>query len=104
VSGPDAFEKLRDDLLARNADLERTKMTGMLSRYAVSLKTNGKFVATEGAMELKLEDASARGQAVAPEGAHLFDPGGHDGPVHEWVVFPPALSSRWAELAARAPA
>ncbi len=50
-----AFEELCDDLLVRNADLERTKMMGM-----PSLKRNGKlvagFAAAEDAMVFKLAD------------------------------------------------
>src|SRR3954453_229296 len=96
MSGLDAFEQLCDDMLARNADLERTKMMGM-----PSLKRNGKliagFVASEDAMVFKLEDPAAHADARALEGAHLFDPGGR--PFKEWVVVPPALSDRWPELA-----
>jgi hypothetical protein len=101
MSGLDAFEELCDDLLAQNADLERTKMMGM-----PSLKRNGKlvagFVASEGAMVFKLEDPAAHAEALALEGAHLFDPGGRGRPFKEWVVVPLALAERWPALAEKA--
>ena len=101
MSGLDAFEELCDDLLARNADLERTKMMGM-----PSLKRNGKlvagFVGSEDAMVFKLEDPAAHAEALALDGAHLFDPGGRGRPFKEWVVVPPALAERWPALAEKA--
>ena len=121
--GLDAFEELCDDLLARNADLERTKMMGMFPRsgagkagtsaparlrraYAACLKRNGKlvagFVASEDAMVFKLEDPAAHAEALALDGAHLLDPGGSGRPFKEWVVVPPALAERWPDLAAAA--
>jgi len=101
MRGLDAFEELSDELLARNADLERTKMMGM-----PSLKRHGKlvagFVATEDAMVFKLENAATHAEALALDGAHLFDPGGRGRPFKEWVVVPPAFADRWPELAAAA--
>ena len=98
MNGLAAFEELCDDLLARNADVERTKMMGM-----PSLKRNGKlvagFTAAEDAMVFKLADADARDRALALDGAHLFDPGGRGRPMKEWVVVPPAHAARWPELA-----
>src|SRR5262245_66005574 len=98
MSGVDAFEDLCDDLLARYADLNRTKMMGM-----PSLKRNGKlvggFVASEDAMVFKLEDPAAHAGALALEGAHLFDHGGRGRPFKEWVVVPPAQADRWPNLA-----
>jgi hypothetical protein len=98
VNGEARFEELCDDLLARNPDLERTKMMGMSS-----LKRNGKLVAgfvdSEDAMVFKLQDPAAHAEALALEGAHLFDPGGRGRPFKEWVVVPPALAGRWPALA-----
>ena len=101
MSGIDAFEDLCDDLLAQNADLERTKMMGM-----PSLKRNGKlvagFVASEDAMVFKLADPAVHAEALELDGARLFDPGGGGRPFKEWVVVPPALADRWPALAERA--
>ena len=97
MSGLDAFQELCDDLLAQNADLERTKMMGM-----PSIKRNGKlvagFVAAEDAMVFKLENAGAHAKALALEGAHLFDPGRRGRPFKDWVVVPPAYAEHWLEL------
>jgi hypothetical protein len=98
MSGVDAFEELCDDLLARNADLERAQMMGF-----PSLKRNGRLVACfsapEDAMVFKLENPAVRAEALGLDGAHLFDPRGGGGAFAQWVVVPPALSARWPELA-----
>jgi hypothetical protein len=52
-------------------------------------------------MVFKLEDPAAHADALALEGAHLFDPGGHGRPFKEWVVVPPTLADRWPGLAER---
>jgi hypothetical protein len=100
-AGLDAFEELCDDLLARNADLERTKMMGM-----PSLMRNGKlvagFIGSEDTMVFKLEATAAHAEALALDNAHLFDPGGRGRPFKEWVVVPPAHTARWPGLAERA--
>jgi hypothetical protein len=101
VDGEARFEELSDDLLAQNAELERTKMMGM-----PSLKLNGKlvagFVASEEAMVFKLTDPAVHADALSLEGACLFDPGGGGRPFKEWVVVPPAHAARWPALAASA--
>jgi hypothetical protein len=101
MSGLDAFEELCDDLLARNADLERAQMMGY-----PSLRRNGKLVACfsagEDAMVFKLEDPATHAEALALDGAHLFDPGSRGRPFKEWVVVPPVLADRWANLAGAA--
>jgi hypothetical protein len=50
-------------------------------------------------MVFKLESPRAHADALALDGAHLFDPGGRGRPFNEWVVVPPALADRWADLA-----
>ena len=101
MTGADTFEEICDDLLHRRPDVERTKMMGM-----PSLKANGKLVAgfaiAEDAMVFKLPDPAAHAEALALEGAHLFDPSGRGRPMKEWVVVPPAHAERWAELVERA--
>ena len=101
MDGEARFEELCDDLLARHGDLERTKMMGL-----PTLKRNGKlvagFAAAEDAMVFKLADPAAREEALALDGAHLFDPGGRGRPMKEWVVVPPAHAARWAKLATAA--
>jgi hypothetical protein len=71
-----------------------------------SLKRNGKlvacFAAAEDAMVFRLGDPDVHAEALALDGAHLFDPGGRGSPFKEWVLVPPALSARWPELAEKA--
>ena len=101
MSGRAAFDELCDDLLARDGDLQRAQMMGY-----PSLKRNGRLVACfsagEDAMVLRLTDPAARGEMLALDGAHLFDPGGRGGEFRHWVVVPPALAERWPELVAKA--
>jgi hypothetical protein len=40
--------------------------------------------------------------ALALDGAHLFDPSGRDRPMKDWVSIPNTHSSRWPEFAAAA--
>jgi hypothetical protein len=98
VDGQARFDEICDDLLARNGELELTKMMGM-----PSLKRNGKLVAgfstSEDSMVFKLEDPAAHARALAFAGAHLFDPSGRGRPFKEWVVVPPAHAAHWRELA-----
>ena len=101
MAGLDAFEELCDDLLARHADVQRAQMMGY-----PSLKRNGKlfacFSAADDAMVFKLADPAAHAEALALEGAHLFDPGGRGSPFKEWVAVPPAHADRWPGFAAAA--
>jgi hypothetical protein len=93
------FDEICDDLLARTGDLERTQMMGM-----PSLKRNGKLVAgfRDGEMVFKLTDGGAREEALALDGAHLFDPSGKGRPFKEWVAVPAAHAARWPVLAEQA--
>jgi hypothetical protein len=90
------FEEIADDVLARHGDVEKAQMMGM-----PSLKRNGKLVAGlwKETMAFKLPDAAEREQALALEGAELFDPGGRGRPFKEWVAVPADHADRWPELA-----
>ena len=98
MSGADRYEDICDELIARHPGVERAKMMGM-----ASVKRDGKlvagFVEAEDAMAFKLTDADAHAQALALEGAHLFDPSGKGRPFKEWVVVPPAHAADWQRLA-----
>jgi hypothetical protein len=95
------YEDVVDDLVARNADVQATKMMGM-----PSLKANGKlfagYVEDEQAMVFKLPDATERERALGLKGAHLFEP--MEGrQMKEWVVVPATHAvEEWSRLAARA--
>ena len=81
-------------------DSGRIEVNGHLIGYR---ERNGKLVAgfvdAEDAMVFKLEDTAAHAEALALDGAHLFDPGGRGRPFKEWVVVPPAHAVRWPGLA-----
>ncbi|HVD66300.1 MAG TPA: TfoX/Sxy family protein [Gaiellaceae bacterium] len=93
------FDEIADDILAANGDVERMQMMGM-----PSLKRNGKLFAGlwKDSMAFKLPDEAVREQALALDGAALFDPGGRGRPFKEWVAVPPAHAERWRELADQA--
>jgi len=53
-----------------------------------------------GDVVFKLADEGSRSEALALDGAELFDPG-MGRRMKEWVLVPVARSDRWAELAKR---
>jgi hypothetical protein len=88
------YDELVDDLLARNAGVQATKMMGM-----PSLKANGKLFAgrTEDDMVFKLT-GDDHASALALKGAHLFEPmAGRQ--MKEWVVVPKAHAAKWSGFA-----
>jgi TfoX/Sxy family transcriptional regulator of competence genes len=89
------FDEIVDDVLAANGDVEKSQMMGM-----PSLKRNGKLFAGlwKDSMTFKLPDESTREQALALDGAALFDPGGRGRPFKEWVAVPSAHADRWREF------
>jgi hypothetical protein len=93
------FDEIVDDVLARHGDVEKAQMMGM-----PSLKRNGKLVAGlwKETMAFKLPNAAEREEALALEGAALFDPGERGRPFKEWVAVPAAHADRWPELAEKA--
>ena len=58
------------------------------------------FCAWQGDVVFKLVDEGVRSEALALDGADLFDPG-MGRRMKEWVLVPAAHSARWAELAER---
>jgi hypothetical protein len=93
------FDEIVDDVLAKNGDLEKTQMMGM-----PSVKRNGKLVVGfwKDMMVFKLPDAAHREQALALDGAALFDPGGRGRPFKEWVAVPHTHADHWPALADQA--
>ena len=97
MSSPEElYDNLANDL-AQNADTKRGKMFGM-----PCISVNGKTFAGyyKGDMTFKLS-GDAHAQALALDGAHLFDPG-MGRPMKEWVVVPAAQSAQWPDLADQA--
>jgi hypothetical protein len=93
------FDEIVDDVLAKNGDLEKTQMMGM-----PSVKRNGKLVVGfwKDTMVFKLPEAAQREQALALDGAALFDPGERGRPFKEWVAVPHRHADRWPALADQA--
>jgi hypothetical protein len=94
------YDELVDDLLHRHSDAERTQMMGM-----PSVKSNGKllvgYIASQQSVVFKLADDGQREQALALEGAHLFNPSGKGRPFKKWVVLPPVHEADWPAWAER---
>ena len=92
------FDEIVDDVLARHGDVELTQMMGM-----PALKKGGKLWVGlwKGEMVFKLTDKEAHAEALALDGAHLFDPGERGRPMKEWVVVPQAHERQWPQLAER---
>jgi hypothetical protein len=93
------FDEIADDILARNGDVELTQMMGM-----PALKRGGKLWVGfwKGEMVFKLTDKARHAEALALDGAHLFDPGERGRPMKEWVVVPEQHAKRWPQLAEQA--
>ncbi len=99
MDAKERYEELVDDLCARNDDVEPSQMMGM-----PCVKRSGKMIAgfTHGSMVFKLPDADTHAQALALEGAHLFDPSGEGRPFKQWVVVPEGHADEWESFAAHA--
>jgi len=93
------YDEIADDLLAQNDDVSLGQMMGMPCIKKAS-KMIGGF--SRGAMVFKLTDTGAREEALALDGAHLFDPSGEGKPFRAWVVVPAAHAERWPALAEQA--
>jgi hypothetical protein len=90
------YDEVADDLAARDPDVQLGQMMGM-----PAIKCGGKMIAGfwHGVMAFKLPDEAEREQALALDGAELFDPGGRGRLMREWVAVPVAHGAKWAELA-----
>jgi hypothetical protein len=99
VDARERYEELVDFLAFRHDFVQLSQMMGM-----PCVKARGKMVAgfTRGAMVFKLTDPEQHAEALALDGAHLFDPSGQGKPFRQWVVVPAAHADRWEALAAHA--
>lgn len=95
------YDEICDALAARNPEVVLTQMMGM-----PAVKADGKlvcgFIRSQEAMVFKLPEAEAHAEALALDGAHLFDPGGEGRPFKQWVVVPEAHASTWPDFVQRA--
>jgi hypothetical protein len=90
-----SYEEIIDDLLHRHAHVATKKMFGM-DCFTANGKAAGGLSGAD--MVFKLTDSEAREQALAIEGAHLFEPMAGRA-MKEWVVVPKAHAARWPDLA-----
>jgi hypothetical protein len=90
------YDAIADELLAENPDVQLGQMMGM-----PCIKCGGKLIAGiwDEEMVFKLPDEDVRKQALALDGAHLFDPSGQNKPFKEWVQVPAAHMGEWPGLA-----
>ena len=86
------YDELADFLAFRHDFVQLSQMMGM-----PCVKARGKMVAgfTRGSMVFKLTDPERHAEALALDGAHLFDPSGKGQPFKEWVVVPVAHAEQW---------
>src|SRR5215472_9648447 len=90
------YDDIAHELAATQSDVELRKLFSMPAIYVKGKACAGFTQGKE--MVFKLTGA-AHAEALALEGAHLFDPGGMDRPMREWVVVPVAHASKWPQLA-----
>jgi hypothetical protein len=90
------YDAIADELVAENPDVQLGQMMGM-----PCIKAGGKMIIGiwNEEMVFKLPDESVREQALALEGAHLFDPSEKGRAFKEWVQVPAAHMGEWPGLA-----
>lgn len=90
----ETFETIADRLAGRDG-CARSKMFG---KKCVTVNGNGFLAFFQGDMAAKLAGDRHR-EALALEGAELWDPSGKGRPMKEWVRIPARHLSRWNGLA-----
>jgi len=90
------YEDIAHEMAATNGDVELRKLFSMPAIYVKGKACAGFTQGT--AMVFKLNGA-AHAAALGLEGAHLFEPGGANRPMKEWVVVPAAHSAEWPHFA-----
>jgi len=95
------YDDLADFLAFRHDFVQLSQMMGM-----PCVKARGKMVlgfsGSSGAMVFKLTAPEVHAEALALEGAQLFDPSGEGRPFKQWVVVPAAHAERWESFAEHA--
>ncbi len=98
MNGRERYDDLADFLAFRHDFVELSQMMGM-----PCVKARGKMLigysASSGGTVFKLVDSAVHAQALALEGAHLFDPSGQGKPFKQWVVVPATHADTWEGFA-----
>jgi hypothetical protein len=101
VDARERYDDLADFLAFRHDYVQLSQMMGM-----PCVKARGKMVlgfsGSYGAMVFKLVEPEVHAEALALEGAKLFDPSGEGRPFKQWVVVPAAHADRWESFAEHA--
>ena len=91
----DLYNEIGNDLIRKNKSVTLSQMFGM-----PTLKVNSKafsgLIQNEMVFKLGGEDHT---RALALKGSKLFDPGGMNRPMKEWVVIPAKFSDQWKSFA-----
>ena len=90
-----AYDEIVELLGERDPDVHAGRMFGMPTLMRGRRAFGG---LTHGDMVFKLT-GPRHAEALALEGAHLFDPGDQGRPMKQWVVVPAAHRKTWAAFA-----
>lgn len=91
------FTEIVDDLAARDPDVEESQMMGR-----PSIKAGGKVIAcyeSRGSMAFKLPDEAEQENALALDGARIYDPANNGRVMGGWIEVPAVHEAKWPELA-----
>jgi hypothetical protein len=95
VTPAERFEQLRDEMCEDTPEVTRSHMMG-----SPCLKVGPKMFCTFWDERLVVKvGGDDHAEALALDGAELFDPGRSGRKMREWVVVPFAHEPRWDELA-----
>lgn len=90
--------------LAATLDAPGVKVSNMFGKPSLKDAAGKAFACLQaGELACRLgRGTQPHADALALNGAHLFDPSGRDRPMKDWVSIPSTHSSRWPEFAAAA--
>ncbi len=90
-----AFEDLTEELEIEHPDVVAGKLFSMPAWKVAGKAIGGRW---DESLVFKL-GPGAHGEALALDGAELFDPSGRGRHLKEWVVVPATHQDRWPEFA-----
>src|SRR3954471_6056048 len=95
------YDEISIELVAQYPQVELGRMMGIpvIKAYGKAICV---FSPRDQAMVFRLPDEGVRAEALALEGAELFDPTRRGTPMPDWVVVPARHVSTWPRLAREA--